>query len=99
MEELTAPFLLTAHPDLRHFHEQKAEQYVALLADVSQPPPISAGLLLRLTAASRERACARSRVDLLSAAIPVSPISSVLANPGSRCTLRSPSLSRLERGL
>jgi hypothetical protein len=47
MEKLAAPLRLTAHRDLRRFYQQKAEQYVALLADVSQPPPIAAGLLLR----------------------------------------------------
>src|ERR1051326_3125061 len=47
VEELVAPLLLTAHRDLRRFHQQKPEQHVALLADVPQPAPISAGLLLR----------------------------------------------------
>ena len=47
VEELAAPLRLTAHRDLRRFHQQKAQQHVALLADVSQPPPISAGLFRR----------------------------------------------------
>src|SRR5579864_45748 len=47
VEELVAPLLLTAHRDLRCFHQQKAQQHIALLADVSQPAPISAGLLRR----------------------------------------------------
>ncbi|HKV77322.1 MAG TPA: hypothetical protein VJP02_04240 [Candidatus Sulfotelmatobacter sp.] len=43
-KELVAPLLLTAHRDLRRFHQQKPEQHVALLANVSLPAPIAAGL-------------------------------------------------------
>src|SRR5258706_2581105 len=39
MEELTAPLRLTAHRDLRRFHQQIAKQGVALFADVSQSTP------------------------------------------------------------
>jgi hypothetical protein len=39
VEKLAAPLRLTAHRDLRRFHQQKPEQHVALLADVSQSPP------------------------------------------------------------
>ena len=46
MEELAAPLRLAAHRDLRCFHQQKPEQHIALLADVSQSPPVPAGLLL-----------------------------------------------------
>jgi hypothetical protein len=45
MEVLAAPLRLTAHRGLHRFHRQKAQQ-PALLADVSQSPPISARLLL-----------------------------------------------------
>src|SRR5580698_5156930 len=44
VEELAAPLRLTPHRDLRRFHQQKAQQHVALLADVSQSTTISAGL-------------------------------------------------------
>ncbi len=47
VEELVAPLLVTAHRDLCRFHQQEAQQHVALLADVSQPTPISAGLFRR----------------------------------------------------
>jgi hypothetical protein len=46
MEKLAAPLPLTAHRDLRRFHQQKTQQHVTLLADVSQSLPISARLLL-----------------------------------------------------
>src|SRR5215472_11851653 len=46
MKELIAPLLVTAHRDLRRLDQQKAQQYVALLADVSQSPPLATGLLL-----------------------------------------------------
>src|SRR5579859_7277820 len=46
MEELAAPLRLAAHRDLRRFHQQKPQQHVALLADVSQSTSVSAGLLL-----------------------------------------------------
>ena len=44
VEELAAPLLLTAYRHLRRFHQQEAQQHVALLADVSQSSPISTGL-------------------------------------------------------
>ena len=44
MEKPIAPLLVTAHRDLRCFDQQETQQGVALLADVSQPPPISANL-------------------------------------------------------
>ena len=47
VEELIAPLGLTAHRDLRRFHQQKAQQHVALFADVSQSTTISAGLFRR----------------------------------------------------
>ena len=47
VEKLATPLLLTPHRDLRRFHQQKAQQHVALLADVSQSAPISAGLFRR----------------------------------------------------
>ena len=47
VKELTAPFGLTAHRDLRRFHQQKAQQHVALFADVSESTTISAGLFRR----------------------------------------------------
>jgi hypothetical protein len=47
MKKPVAPLRLTAHRDLRRFHQQKPEEHVALFADVSQPAPISARLLLR----------------------------------------------------
>jgi hypothetical protein len=37
VEVLTAPFLVTAHRNLRRFHQQKAQQRVTLFRDVSQP--------------------------------------------------------------
>src|ERR1700756_3575735 len=46
VKELAAPLRLTAHRDLRRFHQQEAQQHVALLADVSQSASVSAGLLL-----------------------------------------------------
>ena len=44
---LATTLRLTAHRDLRGFHQQEAQQHVALLADVSQSAPIAARLLLR----------------------------------------------------
>ena len=40
MEELTAPLRLTAHRDLRRFHQQIAKQGVALFRDMSESPPL-----------------------------------------------------------
>jgi hypothetical protein len=37
VEILTAPFLVAAHRDLRRFHQQEAQQPIALFRDVSQP--------------------------------------------------------------
>src|ERR1017187_6743534 len=50
VEILTAPLLVTAHRDLRRFHQQESQQRVALLADVSQPPPVPTGFLRRYQA-------------------------------------------------
>jgi hypothetical protein len=47
VEELAAPLRLTAHRDLRRFHQQEPQQSVALFADVSQPSPIATGLFGR----------------------------------------------------
>ena len=47
MEELTAPLRLTSYRDLGRFHQQKAKQYVALLADVPKSSPVAAGLFRR----------------------------------------------------
>jgi hypothetical protein len=47
VEELAAPLRLTAHRDLGRFHQEKPQQSVALLADVSQPSPIATGLFRR----------------------------------------------------
>src|ERR1051326_6149915 len=47
MEELAAPLRLAAHRDLRCFDQQKTQQHVALLADVSQSASVSARLLRR----------------------------------------------------
>jgi hypothetical protein len=44
MEELAAPLRLAPYCDLRRFHQQKAQQHVALLADVSQTTAITAGV-------------------------------------------------------
>src|SRR5208282_2848167 len=46
-EELAAPLGLAAHRDLRRFHQQEAQQHVALLADVSESASIPAGLFRR----------------------------------------------------
>src|SRR5271169_258494 len=45
VEELAAPPRLTAHRDLRRFHQQEPQQRVALFADMSEPSPITAGIL------------------------------------------------------
>jgi len=45
VEESAAPLRLASYRDLRRFYQQKPEQRVALLADVSQSPPIATGLL------------------------------------------------------
>jgi hypothetical protein len=37
VKERTAPLRLAAHSDLRGFHQQKPQQHVALLADVTEP--------------------------------------------------------------
>jgi len=47
MKELAAPLRLAAHRHLRRFHQQKPEQHVPLLADVSQSAPIAAGFFRR----------------------------------------------------
>ena len=44
VEERTAPVGLAPYCDLRRFHQQKAQQHVALLADVSQSTTIATGL-------------------------------------------------------
>src|SRR5579862_5465645 len=44
MKEPTPPLWLTAHRNLRRFHQQKAKYRVALFGDVPQPTPIAAGL-------------------------------------------------------
>jgi hypothetical protein len=49
VKELDVPVWIAAHRDLRCFHEQEAQQNVALLADVAQPSPVSARLLRRVT--------------------------------------------------
>ena len=41
VKELAAPLRIAAHRDLRRFHEQEAQQSVALFADVAQSSPIS----------------------------------------------------------
>jgi hypothetical protein len=47
VKELAAPLRLAAYRDLGGFHQQKAQQRVALLAEVAQSAPISAGLFRR----------------------------------------------------
>ena len=47
VEEPAAPLWLAPYCDLRRCHQQKAQQHVALLADVSQSAPIAAGLFRR----------------------------------------------------
>ena len=47
MKELATPLRMTAHRDLGRFHQQKAQQRVALLADVSQPSSIPARFFRR----------------------------------------------------
>ena len=44
MEELAAPLRLTAHRNLRRFHQQEPQQCVALLADVAQSAPVATRL-------------------------------------------------------
>ena len=46
VEECAAPLWMAAYRDLRCFHQQKPEQHVALLADVSHPASIAAGIFL-----------------------------------------------------
>src|SRR5207248_4211643 len=46
VEECAAPLGMAAHRNLRRFHQQKPEQHVALLADVSQSASIAAGVFL-----------------------------------------------------
>jgi len=40
VELLVAPFLISAHCNLRRFYQQEAQQRVPLFRDVSQPSPI-----------------------------------------------------------
>src|SRR5713101_7289482 len=47
MEKPPTPFRVTAHRDLGCLHQHEAQQRVTLFGDVSQPSPISAGLLRR----------------------------------------------------
>src|ERR1700720_4789615 len=47
VEELAAPLRLTAHRDMRRFHQQESQERVALFADVSQASPIPARFLRR----------------------------------------------------
>ena len=56
----------SAHRDLLRFHQQKAQQHVALLADVSQPPPVSVscGILPKDFAKGDDRAMKRRHVLL-----------------------------------
>src|SRR5437879_1218030 len=44
VQERTAPLGLAPYCDLRRFHQQKAQQRVALLADMPQSTPIATGL-------------------------------------------------------
>jgi hypothetical protein len=44
VEKLLTPLRLAAHGDLGSFHQQEAQQRVALLADVAQSSSIAAGL-------------------------------------------------------
>jgi hypothetical protein len=37
--ELAAPLWLASYRDLRRFHQKKAQQHVALFADVPEPAP------------------------------------------------------------
>ena len=47
MKILTAPFRSAARRHLRCFHQQDSQQRVALLADVTEPSPVPAGILRR----------------------------------------------------
>src|ERR1700690_3349664 len=47
VEVLAAPFRVAAYRDLRRFHQQEAQQRVALFRDVTQSSPLSAGVLQR----------------------------------------------------
>jgi hypothetical protein len=47
VKKLAAPLRIAAHRHLRGFHQQEVQQRVALLADVAQPSPVSAGFLRR----------------------------------------------------
>jgi len=47
MEERVAPLGLAPYCDLLRFHQQEAQQHVALLTDVSQSTPIATGLFRR----------------------------------------------------
>jgi hypothetical protein len=44
VEKLVAPSRILAHPHLRRFHEQEAEQGVAQFTDMSQPSSFPAGI-------------------------------------------------------
>jgi hypothetical protein len=44
---LAATFWIAAYRDLRRFHQQEAQQRVALFRDMSQPTPLSARLFQR----------------------------------------------------
>src|ERR1035438_8662767 len=43
----TPPVLVTPYGSLRCFHQQEAQQRIALLADMSQPLPAGTGVLTR----------------------------------------------------
>ena len=45
VKKLAAPLRVAAHRDLRRFHQQEAQQHVALLADVAESASVAAGLL------------------------------------------------------
>src|ERR1700682_5617527 len=47
MKVLIAPFLITAHRDLRRFHQQETQQRVALFRDVAQSSPLPTGVFQR----------------------------------------------------
>ena len=47
VQESTAPLRLTSYRNLRRLHQQKSQQRIALLADVTQSAPLAARLLRR----------------------------------------------------
>jgi hypothetical protein len=66
VEILTAPFGDAAHRDLGRFHQQEAQQRVALFRNMSQPSPLATGFLHGHQSQDSSRSGCHTETDPLS---------------------------------